>query len=178
MNVRFAPDFADVSASLKVFDRGDYEVKTTAVDPFAYIKSDEKKGEYVVCGASLKLEMVGKLGHDGSIISSDDEGESVVPLRLYMHSRKGWGFTKGIIMSLMGYVADREEEFNAIVGDLDFGLTPQGEEPDDEGAWSVVEAGAAWQQLVGVRNHVTLSKRIYEEREQQEMKNWRPVPTS
>ena len=168
---RFAPDFAEVKAGLKIYDRGEYEVKVTGVDGFAYVRDKDK---VTVVGVKYKLEMVGKLGNDGTIFDDTDAGESVVPMKLYIHSKKGWGFTKQTLMALFGYTDEQEDDFNEAIEGYDFGVEPTDDEPDEEGAFEV-EIGGSWKEPVGGRIHVTLKKGIWEERPTQEFVAIRPA---
>lgn len=166
---RFEPDFTEVTSTIKIWPRADYELKINGAKPFAYTREED---EQLVAGVTYNFELVGRIGNDGSL-DTTDEGEICVPARLYVHSKKGWGFTKGVLMAFMGYDAEHEEEFNKAIAELDFTLDPG--DADDEGEFNEVEAGGGWQEPVGSRVRVTLDKGMYNEREQQVFKAWRPV---
>jgi len=165
---RFAPDFTQVSAGMKIFPRGDYELKVTGVKPIAYYKEDEE-GEVTedfVGGCQINVEMVGRIGNDNQL-DRDDEGEAVVPLRLYTHTEKAWGMTKGSIMAIMGYKRDDEAVFNSDFGEADFSL--EGESAED------AVLGADWNRLEGQHFVATLNKRMFRNREQQAVGTLQPV---
>lgn len=167
---RFDPDFTQVSAGIKVFPRGEYELTVTGVKPILYFKKD-KDGDLTdeeVAGCQVNIEMVGRLQNDGQL-DSTDKGESVVPLRLYVHSEKAWGMTKGQVMAIMGYTREEEEAFNADSANSDYVV--DGDPESDEDA----ELGASWQALVGQRFRATLDKRTYKGREQQEIGSLTPA---
>ena len=166
---RFDPDFTEVTSTIKIWPRADYELKITGAKPFAYEREDDQQ---LVAGVTFNFEMAGVLGKDGSL-DDTNAGEVVVPARLYVHSKKGWGFTKGVLMAFMGYDADHEDEFNAVIAEMDFSLDPG--EQDDEGEYTEIVAGTGWNEPVGARVRVTLDKGMYNEREQQIFKAWRPV---
>ena len=155
---RFAPDFTQVSAGMKIFPRGDYELSVTGVKPLAYYKTDDdgEPTDDFVAGCQVNIEMVGKIGNDGQL-DREDAGESVVPIRLYVHTEKAWGMTKGSIMALLGYTREEEEQFNADFADADFAVEGEGDE---------AELGDSWNRLVGQHVTAQLSKRMFRKREQ------------
>ena len=167
MTTRFAPDFTQVSAGMKIFPRGEYELSVTKVKPIAYFKKDEdgEPTEDFVSGCQVNVEMVGRLLNDGSLDRSD-EGESVVPLRLYVHNEKGWGMTKSSIMAILGYTRDEEESFNGDAADSDYSVDGEGDE---------ATLGSSWDTLTGQHFIITLDKRIYKGREQQDTGSLSPV---
>ena len=107
MTTRFAPDFTQVSAGMKIFPRGEYELTVTKVKPIAYFKKDEdgEPTDVFVSGCQVNVEMVGRLLNDGSLDRADD-GESVVRLRLSVHNEQGWCMTKSSILAILGYTRD------------------------------------------------------------------------
>ena len=167
MTTRFAPDFAQVSAGMKIFPRGEYELTVTKVKPIAYYKKDEdgEATDTLAAGCQVNVEMVGRLLNDGQL-ARDDEGESVVPLRLYVHNEKGWGMTKSSIMAILGFTRDEEEAFNADHADSDFSVEGEGDE---------AVLGSTWSSLTGQHFIVTLDKRMYKGREQQDTGSLSPV---
>lgn len=170
MSPRFAPDFTQVSAGMKIFPRGDYELAVTGVKPLAYYKVDDE-GEVTedfVAGCQVNIEMVGRIGNDGQL-DREDAGESVAPARLYVHSEKAWGMTKGSIMAILGYTRDEEKQFNTEVGaGADFAVEGEGDE---------ATLGDSWNRLVGQHFTAQLSKRMFRKREQQDMSALSPVRT-
>ena len=165
---RFAPAFTKVSSGMKIFPRGDYELAVTGTKPIAYYKTDEDGDvtEDFVGGCQVNLEMVGRIGNDGEI-DQEDKGEAVVPIRLYTHTEKAWGMTKGSIMSIMGYKRDDEDQFNEDFGEADFSL--EGESAED------AQLGSDWSRLEGQHFVATLNKRAYKGREQQDVGTLQPV---
>ena len=165
---RFAPDFTKVSAGMKIFPRGDYELKVTKTKPIYYEKKDDEgdeTGEFVAA-CQVNVEMVGQVGNDGQL-DRKDEGESVAPLKLYIHSQKAWGMTKGMIMAILGYTSEEEKDFNAAMADTDFSVEAgEGEEAVLGGSWARLEG----QHFVG-----RLDKRSYKGREQQDVGTLQPV---
>ena len=166
---RFAPDFTQVSAGIKIFPRGEYELKVTGTKPISYFKRDKEgeETEEVVAGCQVNIEMIGRFQNDGQL-DNTDQGETVVPLRLYVHSEKAWGMTKGSIMSITGYTRDEEEAFNADFQDSDFSLEGMGDE---------AVLGDDWEKLVGHHFVATLDKRTWKGREQQDVGTLTPVKT-
>ena len=167
MSTRFAPDFTQVSAGMKIFARGEYELSVTKVKAIGYFKKDEdgEPTDIFVAGCQVNVEMVGRLQNDGQLFR-DEAGESVVPLRLYVHNEKGWGMTKSAIMAIMGYTRDEEESFNADHADADFSVDGEGDE---------ATLGSSWDALTGQHFIITLDKRIFKGREQQDTGALSPV---
>ena len=110
--------------------------------------------------------MVGRIGNDGQL-DREDEGEAVVPIRLYTHTEKAWGMTKGSIMAIMGYKRDDEDQFNEDFGEADFSL--EGESAED------AVLGTDWKRLEGQHFVLPLNKRMYKGREQQDTGTPQPV---
>ena len=167
MSTRFAPDFTQVSAGMKIFARGEYELTVTKVKPLAYYKRDED-GELTdtfISGCQVNVEMVGRLQNDGTL-DRTDEGESVVPLRLYVHNQKGWGMTKSAIMAILGFTLEEEEAFNADHKEDDFSVDGEGDE---------ATLGSAWSSLTGQHVIVRLDTRMFKNRPQQDTGALTPV---
>jgi hypothetical protein len=162
MSPRFAPDLSGTKAGLTIYDRGEYEVKITGVKPISYEKDDGTP----VAGGQVNLEMVGLVQNDGSL-DRELEGESVAPVRLYVHTEKSWPITKRFFMAALGYSVDEEEQFNEEVArELDISVEGDGDE---------AILGSGWERLVGKRLLVTLNKRIWQGREQQDHVNFMPL---
>ena len=166
---RFAPDFTQVSAGIKVFPRGEYELSVTGVKALSYYKRDDDGNDtdVQVAGCQVNIQMIGRYKNDGQL-DREDEGETVAPSRLYVHSEKAWGMTKGAIMSIMGYTRDEEESFNADYTNSDFSV---------EGIGDEAVLGGDWNKLVGQHFIATLDKRTYKGREQQDVGTLTPVRT-
>jgi len=162
---RFQPDLAKTKAGMPIYERGEDEVKINAVKVIHYIK--EESGDEIA-GAALTLEMVGLVQNDGSLDRAL-EGETVAPLRLYVHSEKAWPITKRAIMAALGYSLDDEDKFNNdIAANLDVGVEP-GEGDED------ATLGSGWKRLVGQRMLMTLNKRTWQGREQQQHEGFMPI---
>jgi hypothetical protein len=162
---RFQPDLGGVKAGMPVYDRGDYELKISAVKPIFYY--NEEKG-YDVAGAQVNLEMVGKMLADGSM-DRTEEGESVAPNRLYVHSQKAIPMVKQFFMAALGYPLEDEDKFNKeVAANLDISVTP-GEEGEE------ATLGTGWARLTGQRILCTLDKRVHDGREQQDHKAFMPI---
>jgi hypothetical protein len=167
MTVRFTPDLSKVRASIRIFDRGDYRLKITKSEPFINeAKTDDKGNEKQTAGCRYSLEMVGKLNARGEV-EPEFEGEAVTPNRCYVHSEGGWSMTKQFLMAALGYSRDEEDKFDAEwAANADLKIEGEPEE---------VEAGNSWEAPVGKLVDVTLNKRIYEGREQQDFNGWSPA---
>lgn len=168
MSTRFAPDFTQVSAGMKIFPRGDYELSASGVKAIGYYKKDKdgEPTEEFISGCQVNVEMVGRIGNDGQLDRAD-EGESVAPLRLYVHSKKAWGMTKGSIMALLGYTREEEQQFNEMLGtDADFSVEGEGDE---------ATLGGSWGRLTGQHFTAQLSTRMWQQREQQDIGTLMPV---
>lgn len=162
---RFQPDLGKTKAGMPVYERGEYEVKILGVKPIYYVKEEEGTE---VAGASLSLEMVGRVQNDGTL-DRELEGETVAPLRLYVHSEKAWPITKRAIMAALGYTLDDEDTFNNdLAATLDVGVEPG--EGDEEAT-----LGSGWSRLTGQRMLMTLNKRKWQGREQQQHEGFMPI---
>lgn len=165
MTTRFQPDLGGVKAGMTIFDRGEYELKISAVKPIFYYNED--KG-YDVAGGQVNLEMVGKVMNDGKL-DRTEEGESVVPNKLYVHSTKAIPMVKQFFMAALGYPMDEEDKFNKeVASSLDISVTP-GEEGEE------ATLGSGWARLVGQRVLCTLDKSMYDGRERQDHKAFMPI---
>ena len=170
---RFAPDLSGVKAGMPIYERGEYEVVISDVKPIYYNRESDGK---TIAGAQVNLEMAGRVENDGTVnpnFGPDGDsvaGEPVAPNRLYVHSQKALGLVKQFIMFSLGYAIDEEDAFNAdIGGDLDISVF----KPVDA---EEATLGSGWDRLVGKRLRVTLDKRLYDGREQQDHKAFMPLP--
>lgn len=168
MSPRFSPDLTKARASIRIFDRGDYELAITGVKPISYTKDDGKE----VAGGRILFEMVGRRRADGTL-DREFEGETVTPLRLYVHTEDAWGMTKRFFMAALGYKLDDEGKFDeewASQADISV---------DGEGDEAIL--GKSWEEVVGQHVISTLTKRWYEpedgseKREQQDLGSFLPV---
>lgn len=145
---RWNPDFAGARATIRVYERGDYEVKFGSPRPFV---RENREGK-VVSGVRYPLEMVGRIQADGSL-DKEFEGEQVAPISLYIHNEDGWGIAKRILMAVLGYniTPEAEDEFDndVVAQGVDFGVDG---DVDEE-----VTAGDGWKKLQGGRAIVSLS---------------------
>jgi len=164
---RFTPDLSKVRASIRVFDRGDYQLKITKAEPFINEEKDDGKGNLTQsAGCRYNVEMVGKLDASGNV-TDEFQGETVTPVRLYVHYEGGWSMTKQFLMAVLGYSREEEDKFDAEwAANADLSLDG---EPDE------VEAGKSWEDPVGKVVNVTLDKRLYQGREQQDFRGWTPA---
>lgn len=166
MSPVFTPDFGEVRATTRVFDRGTYVVELGKARPIGYEKDDGT----VVVGARVPMTIVHQVLGDGS---TDDTfaGEDVTPVRCYIHSKGALRMTKRMLMAFYGYDRNSEEEFNnEVLSQADFGVTPP-EEEDDEATFT----GEGWLAFAGNHVQVLLSTDTYEGEEQQQHGNWAPV---
>jgi hypothetical protein len=163
MSPRFAPDLAKTKAGMRVFERGDYELKVSGLKPIAYTRESDGKE---IAGCQINLQVCGLVLNDGSL-DKTDEGESVAPIRLYVHTEDAWPISKRFAMACLGYSLEQEDEFDDSHAEtLDLSV-------DGEGDDAVL--GEGWKRLEGKRFLCTLSKRKYEGREQQDHGGFLPI---
>ena len=166
---RFEPDPKEVRASVRIYDRGDYELKVGKPRGFYYVReSDERE----IAGVDVPLEMVGMLDGKGNP-DGKFEGEAVSNDRLYLHSEKALPFLKRFAMAVLGYDRNSEEKFNKDWWDgADISL--EATEGDGE---TTLTIGAFFGELEGQRVIAHLDKEMSQdgEREQQAFRSFSPV---
>jgi hypothetical protein len=161
---RFEPDLTKARANIRIFDRGDYELKITKAEPF--INENEETGK-VSAGCRFNVEMVGKLDKDGNV-TDEFTGETVSQHRVYVHTEGGWGMAKQFILATLGYSRDEEDKADKEY----FANADLSVDEDDEGN---ATGGNSWEDVVGKHVRATLDKRLYQGNEQQDFKGWYPA---
>lgn len=163
---RFTPDLTKARANVRIFDRGDYEIKVTKATPFINEGEDDKGNAKTSAGCYYSLEMVGKLDESGNP-TEEFRGEFMFPQKCYVHTDKAWGMTKQFLMAALGYARDEEDKFDAEwASKADLSLDGDADE---------VVAGKSWEDPVGKHVRVTLDKRLYQGNEQQDFRGWTPA---
>lgn len=161
MSPRFEPDLGAVRATTRIFEPGEYVVKIGTPYPMAYTKDDGTE----IGGARYSLEMVGRIGPDGSLDDAN-EGESVTNVRCYVHTEGALSMAKRFLMAAFGYSRNDEEAFNEeVLGSGDFGVAGEGDD---------AELGESWAQCSGNLVRVSLDTELYEGEEQQNFRGWSP----
>lgn len=160
---RFAPDLASVKAGMRTLTSGEWELLIKKAQPVYYVKDDGTE----VAGCRYMVEVVGEIKADGSV---DEEfaGDTVAPIRLYIHTPKSFGMTKQFILAAMGYTIDQEEQADSeYFVNADFSI-----DVDDEDNGVL---GSSWTDLEGKHVRCTASTTIYNGRESQEYRSWTPI---
>lgn len=157
--ITFEPDFSTVHASTPIWKKGTYEITVSKVRGRAWDKTDEKTQEKtMVRGVEIRLKLVGVYDSAGKLSTSMDgaeiAGKDVEPQTLYIHSDGAMAFSKRIMMAILGYKKEEEEEFNEYFKTLDLKM---GIEEADGGGYDVT-IGEGWQTLAGKNVIVTLSE--------------------
>ena len=168
MTPNFTPDFADVKAGFRTLDRGEYELILGAPKGFAYTKDDGTE----VAGVRFPANVAAQVMSDGSL---DDkyEGDSVSPVRLYLHTEGAFRMTKQFLLAANGFEISQEDEADTeFFADADFSFEVD-EDSDEERP--EVTLGAAWEALKGNRVRVTADIQMYNDKPSQNWQTWLPV---
>ena len=168
MTPNFQPDFADIKAGFRTLDRGEYELLLGAPKGFAYTKDDGTE----VSGVRVPVNVVGQVMSDGSI---DDkyEGDSVSPIRLYLHTEGAFRMTKQFLLAANGYeISDEDTADSEFFKGADFGFEVNEESEDER---PDVTLGAAWGLLKGNHVRVTADIQMYNDKPSQNWQTWLPI---
>lgn len=151
----FSPDFASVDASIPIYEKGRYRVKTTKRTPFIKEKRDGDGNVNVSAGVRYPLEMVGKFDEEGELITEDYAGRTVTPFSVWVHTEGGWKFSKSFLMAAAGYDVKNEEELANKELFQKHGWIVNGEPTDPP---ENIEIGDGFDLCVGRLVDVTLTK--------------------
>jgi hypothetical protein len=167
MSPSFTPDFADVKAGFRTLDRGEYELILGQPKGFSYVKDD---GTHVV-GVRFPTNCAAQVMSDGSL---DDkyEGDSVSPIRLYLHTEGAFRMTKQFLLAACGYsISEEDAADEEFFSDADFSVDVDDEDEENH----EVTLGAAWDGLKGNRVRVTADIQMYNDKPSQNWQTWLPV---
>lgn len=175
---RLSPDMTDVSANIKIYDKGDYEIAVKSVFGFA---NDGTNGFNY--GVAVQHVIVGKYDSKGNLDKSD-EGNQVENVRLFVHTKDAMRMSKRYLMAAFGFNKKEEDEFNEWYKSQDWHVDA---EKDDNDRYVIDSIGDGWKKLVDHHVKVRLDKTIYEpvdrdtgektgeQIEQQKFGTWSPV---
>lgn len=180
MSPLFQPEFDQVDATIHIYDKGRYRIKSKSPKGFFFESKDDQGNVVVKGGVRITFEMVGMFDEDGEVDGEDIAGKTVSSYTIWLHTEGGWQYGKPAIMALCGYnPKDRNAEQKAneeLFQDGDWGVNGEPGDPAD-----AITLGASWNQLADRLVDVTLSRSINEEKdgdrifENQEFNGWTPV---
>lgn len=177
----WTPDFGATNAFTPIWPRGEYEVETKDVRGAAWEKTDEKSGTSIlVKRIRITAKLNGVYDSEGELQDAGTDGknvkdEDVTPFDIYLHSEGAMRMGKRIMMAILGYDKDDEEEFNEWAASQDLSFNA---EENEDGSYDVT-LGDGWDALKGRLFIASLEPQMDdyggEEREVQNVRSTRPV---
>lgn len=155
----------DVSLGIKIYDAGGYRLKIETLKPFVNALKAPVPGPD---GVMVTPEITGGVRAVCKILAAPDARDvgATYIANLYQHNEGGQSFSKGFIVPVYGFPANKEgqEQFDAVAKDLDWTVDTDAQ-----------LLGEGWNKMQGKEVNAELSIGIDNKGNQQQKAKYMPI---